>query len=221
MGVGGSGGCVCCVGGCNWLAGGAGRTLCVLQLVNKLDLHLMLLTPHAFLWPPLDTLTRIRCHACSCLNVKADSPLPNLLKRSCTSCLPVVGSLCAAEDASMQDGAVKQCMVAVSDDLSPGCRRELGRSLHMALFVWQPQGLLTAPCDADIHRLCLSRVKEMAAMPGAVLLCLSEVVSYTCWPGNSSLPVIVTDGRCSSAELGVSMPRLTHSRTMVCVGKLR
>jgi hypothetical protein len=86
----------------------------------------------------------------------------------------------------MQDGAVNKCMVSKADELSTGCRRELGRSLHMALFVWQPQGLLTAACDADVGRLCLSRVKEMASMPGAVLLCLSEVVSdagqaMRCW----------------------------------------
>lgn len=47
----------------------------------------------------------------------------------------------------------------------------------MAFFTWQPQGLLTAPCDADVQRLCLSRVKEMAVMPGAVAVCLSEIVS--------------------------------------------
>lgn len=121
----------------------------------------------------------------------------------------------------MQDGAVKQCMVAASDDLSPGCRRELGRSLHMALFVWQPQGLLTAACDADVERLCLSRAKEMAAMPGAVLLCLSEVVSDACWPGTSSLPVIVTDGRCSSSNrAGRQYARAHSQQNHVCAGKL-
>lgn len=77
----------------------------------------------------------------------------------------------------MQDGAVKQCMIAQADELSTGCRRELGRSLYMAFFIWRPQGVLTAPCDADIQRLCLSRVKEMAVMPGAVEVCLSEIVS--------------------------------------------
>lgn len=87
-------------------------------------------------------------------------------------------SLCAEQDASLsQDGAVKKCMVDQADSLSDGCRRELGRSLYMAFFVWQPQGLLTAPCDADVQRLCLSRVKDMDAMPGAVEVCLSEIVS--------------------------------------------
>jgi hypothetical protein len=87
--------------------------------------------------------------------------------------------LCAAEDASLQDGAVKQCLIAQADELSTGCRRELGRSLYMAFFIWQPQGMLTAPCDADVQRLCLSRVKEMAVMPGAVEVCISEIVSCT------------------------------------------
>jgi hypothetical protein len=76
-----------------------------------------------------------------------------------------------------QDGSVKRCMVENADSLSPGCRRELGRSVYMAFFVWQPNGVVTAPCDADIKRLCLSQVLEMAVMPGAVQLCLSDIVS--------------------------------------------
>jgi hypothetical protein len=48
----------------------------------------------------------------------------------------------------------------------------------MAFFVWQPKGVVTAPCDTDIQRLCLSQVQDMAAMPGAVQLCLSDIVSH-------------------------------------------
>lgn len=76
-----------------------------------------------------------------------------------------------------QDGSVKHCMIEHADSLSPGCRRELGRSIYMAFFVWQPKGVVTAPCDADIQRLCLSQVQDMAVMPGAVQLCLSDIVS--------------------------------------------
>lgn len=72
---------------------------------------------------------------------------------------------------------MKRCLTQQADALSAGCSRELGRSLHMAFFTWQPKGLLTSPCDDDIQRLCLSRVQEMEVMPGAVKLCLSEIVS--------------------------------------------
>lgn len=78
----------------------------------------------------------------------------------------------------LQDGSVKKCLIASADDLSPSCKKELGRSMYMAFFVWQPQGLLTAPCDDDIQMFCLSRLQEVT--PGAVQVCLSEIVSV-CW----------------------------------------
>jgi Golgi apparatus protein 1 len=68
-------------------------------------------------------------------------------------------------------------MIANHAELSDDCQRELGRSMHMAFFVWQPQALLTAPCDADIQQLCLSKSKGMEIMPGAVAACISEIVS--------------------------------------------
>jgi Golgi apparatus protein 1 len=68
-------------------------------------------------------------------------------------------------------------MIANYAELSDGCQRELGRSMHMAFFIWQPQMLLTAPCDADIQRLCLPKSKSMEVTPGAVAVCISEIVS--------------------------------------------
>jgi hypothetical protein len=72
-------------------------------------------------------------------------------------------------------------MIANHAELSEDCQQELGRSMHMAFFVWQPQALLTAPCDADIQRLCLSKSKGMEVTPGAVAVCISEIVSGVGW----------------------------------------
>jgi hypothetical protein len=68
-------------------------------------------------------------------------------------------------------------MISNHAELSEDCQRELGRSMHMAFFVWQPRALLTAPCDADIQQFCLSKSKGMEIMPGAVAVCISEIVS--------------------------------------------
>jgi hypothetical protein len=96
--------------------------------------------------------------------------------------------LCAEEDEQLsQDGAVKKCMVEQADRLSNSCRRELGRSMFMAFFVWQPQGVLTEPCDADIARLCLPGVQGSEVMPGAVVACLTDIVSMlAAGPGHDS-----------------------------------
>lgn len=102
------------------------------------------------------------------------SPDARLLARlSCCCC-----RLCSAEDTRRsEDGAVKKCMIANHAELSEDCQRELGRSMHMAFFVWQPQALLTAACDDDIQKLCLSKSKGMEVTPGAVAVCISEIVS--------------------------------------------
>lgn len=113
--------------------------------------------------------------------VPATTTSPNTTCFSrCFSCGLSTYSLCSTEDAMMtQDGAVKKCLIEASDSLSNGCRRELGRSMYMAFFIWQPQGLLTAPCDDDIKKLCLSGSKQQGGevTPGAVETCLSEIVS--------------------------------------------
>ncbi len=86
--------------------------------------------------------------------------------------------LCSSEDAERsEDGAVKKCMIANYPELTTGCQHELGRSIHMSFFVWQPKGVVTAPCDADIQRFCLSKTQGMEVTPGAVAVCLSEMVS--------------------------------------------
>lgn len=54
--------------------------------------------------------------------------------------------------------------------------QELGRALHMAFFVWQPDAILTSPCDNDIQSLCLVDRPNMAKTPGAVGACLTEIV---------------------------------------------
>lgn len=71
-------------------------------------------------------------------------------------------------------------MIKHYSELSEGCQRELGRSIHMSFFVWQPKGTVTAPCDTDIQELCLSKNQGMEVTPGAVAVCLSEIVSG-CW----------------------------------------
>lgn len=54
--------------------------------------------------------------------------------------------------------------------------QELGRALHMALFVWQPGALLTSKCDKDVESFCLNPRPNMAKTPGAIGTCLANVV---------------------------------------------
>jgi hypothetical protein len=85
--------------------------------------------------------------------------------------------LCADAAATGSAAAgVKKCMVANAADLSDVCRHELGRSLHMAFFVWREGGPVTAPCDADVKRLCLLAQPNLPATPGAVGACLGRAV---------------------------------------------
>jgi Golgi apparatus protein 1 len=75
---------------------------------------------------------------------------------------------------------VYRCLVHNHDDLDPACRKELARALHMALFIWAPGGLLTAPCDGDVAALCLAPRPSMDHAPGAVGACLGDIVSAAC-----------------------------------------
>lgn len=75
--------------------------------------------------------------------------------------------------ASMQHMAPALTPAAMA--ITPAAQ-ELGRALHMALYVWEPDGILTNACDNDIQSLCLKDRPNMARTPGAVNTCLKEIV---------------------------------------------
>lgn len=58
-----------------------------------------------------------------------------------------------------------------------GCKKELGRAVHMAFFIWSQGAILTSPCDQDVAALCLKQRPNMDAVPGAVGSCLADIVS--------------------------------------------
>jgi Golgi apparatus protein 1 len=89
-----------------------------------------------------------------------------------------VSQLCQKEDAAASEqGLVHKCLVANFDDLNPGCRKELGRAVHMAFFIYAPGSILTAPCDVDVQEVCLRARPNMLRQPGAVGECLADAVS--------------------------------------------
>lgn len=89
--------------------------------------------------------------------------------------------LCATADAERSEtAAVKKCLIAANEQLSNACRRELGRSVHMSFFIWQPNAVLTQPCDADIQKYCLKKDSNMDKTPGAVSSCLASIVRAAC-----------------------------------------
>jgi len=93
------------------------------------------------------------------------------------ACKEAVRDKCDAFDKQAQEkGAVYKCLMTVYEDLPEGCQKELGRALHMALFVWAPNALLTAECDQDVMSLCLDKRPNMAKSPGAVGQCLAELL---------------------------------------------
>lgn len=119
----------------------------------------------------LPTCARPPAHVCRQANWRLDPPL----RRACRA---DVAELCRAEDSrGSEAGEVYRCLLANAEDLDPGCRKELGRAVHMAFFIWTPAALLTAPCDADVQALCLRARPNMDATPGAVGTCLAETVS--------------------------------------------
>lgn len=81
----------------------------------------------------------------------------------------------------LDTGEVYRCLIYHHDDLDPGCKKELGRAVHMAFFIWSPAAILTSTCDADVAMLCLKQRPNMDAVPGAVGSCLAEIVSA--WGG--------------------------------------
>ena len=104
-------------------------------------------------------------------NWKLDPPL----RKACRS---DVLTYCAAEDSAIsEDGLVYKCMIKNFEMLSEGCAKEVGRAVHMAFFVWQPDAIITVDCDDDINRLCLAERPNMASRAGAVGTCLATLVS--------------------------------------------
>lgn len=96
------------------------------------------------------------------------------LRKACRTDVPVH---CAAEDAGQtEDAAVYKCLISRASDISPSCAKELGRAVHMAFFVWEEKGLITAPCDEDIKAFCLTDRPNMGNTPGAVGTCLAEIL---------------------------------------------
>ncbi len=77
-----------------------------------------------------------------------------------------------------EQGLVFKCMIANYTSLSEGCQRELGRSVHMAFFIWAANGIITAPCDSDVNNFCLDKGKniQLAKQPGAVGTCLAQIL---------------------------------------------
>lgn len=75
-------------------------------------------------------------------------------------------------------GEVYRCLVHNYDDLDPGCKKEIGRAVHMAFFIWAPGAILTKDCDADVTEVCLKDRPNMDRIPGAVGACLADVVSW-------------------------------------------
>ncbi len=84
-------------------------------------------------------------------NWKLDPPLRK-------ACKADVGELCAAENAAnAENGTVYACLLRNIDDLDPGCRKEMGRAYHMALYIWAPGAILTTACDDDVARCAVQR----------------------------------------------------------------
>eukprot|EP00878_Enallax_costatus_P015261 GHUV01015979.1.p1 GENE.GHUV01015979.1~~GHUV01015979.1.p1 ORF type:complete len:801 (+),score=251.73 GHUV01015979.1:135-2405(+) len=106
---------------------------------------------------------------------QANWKLDPTLRRACRA---DVADLCKAEDTlATETGEVYRCLVHNHDDLDPGCKKELGRAVHMAFFIWSPGAILTRECDADITQVCLKNRPSMDRIPGAVGSCLADVVS--------------------------------------------
>eukprot|EP00878_Enallax_costatus_P020866 GHUV01022075.1.p1 GENE.GHUV01022075.1~~GHUV01022075.1.p1 ORF type:complete len:715 (+),score=210.45 GHUV01022075.1:1362-3506(+) len=105
---------------------------------------------------------------------QANWKLDPTLRRACRA---DVADLCKAEDTlATETGEVYRCLVHNHDDLDPGCKKELGRAVHMAFFIWSPGAILTRECDADITQVCLKNRPSMDRIPGAVGSCLADVL---------------------------------------------
>jgi Golgi apparatus protein 1 len=83
-----------------------------------------------------------------------------------------------ADDVAGVKGAVYQCLISNSEDLDPGCKKELGRAVHMAMFIWTSNQLLTSVCDDEVQNVCVAKRPSLPQTTGAVLNCLSDAVSF-------------------------------------------
>jgi hypothetical protein len=112
-----------------------------------------------------------------------------MLRRACRS---DVDALCKSEDAlASETGEVYRCLVHNYDDLDPNCKKELGRAVHMAFFIWSPNSIMTRECDADVQRICLQERPNMDRIPGQVGTCLADVVSCCCTYGSLLLVLLL------------------------------
>jgi Golgi apparatus protein 1 len=103
-------------------------------------------------------------------NWRLDPPL----RRACKT---DVAKLCQAEDdQASEQGLVYKCLIKNAESVAPECHKELGRAVHMALFVWIPGSILTSPCDVDIADSCLKARPNMLHQTGEVAECLAGVV---------------------------------------------
>lgn len=87
--------------------------------------------------------------------------------------------MCSEVDTKRSEqGLVFKCMIGNYTSLSEGCQRELGRSVHMAFFIWAANGVITAPCDSDVNNYCLDKGNniQLAKQPGAVGTCLAQIL---------------------------------------------
>lgn len=113
-------------------------------------------------------------HICRQANWRLDPAL----RRACKA---DVVEMCKTEDGhSTETGEVYRCLIHNHDDLDPGCKKELGRAVHMAFFIWTRGAILTVACDNDIAALCLKERPNMDMAPGAVGSCLADLVSGNC-----------------------------------------
>ena len=123
----------------------------------------------------------IPCHCW--IHRQANWKLDPALRRACRA---DVADICKSEDdEGSETGLVYKCLLHNTEDLDPGCKKELGRAVHMAFFIWTPGGILTSPCDVDAAEVCLKQRPNMDRTPGGVGKCLAEVVSkgWRVWVG--------------------------------------
>jgi len=105
---------------------------------------------------------------------QANWKLDPALRRACRA---DVADICKSEDdEGSETGLVYKCLLHNTEDLDPGCKKELGRAVHMAFFIWTPGGILTSPCDVDAAEVCLKQRPNMDRTPGGVGKCLAEAV---------------------------------------------
>eukprot|EP00879_Flechtneria_rotunda_P002629 GHRR01002831.1.p1 GENE.GHRR01002831.1~~GHRR01002831.1.p1 ORF type:complete len:772 (+),score=213.92 GHRR01002831.1:193-2316(+) len=105
---------------------------------------------------------------------QANWKLDPTLRRACRA---DVADMCKQEDSlSTETGEVYRCLMHNYDDLDPGCKKELGRAVHMAFFIWTPAAIMTRECDTDVTSICLKQRPNMDRIPGAVGSCLADVL---------------------------------------------